>query len=67
MTDLRNEVFLGVPLGVLRRFVQMNETHPDSYLQLFELDPKMIFSKSELEQMGELESNGTIIVDLDKL
>lgn len=59
--------FLSVPLAVLRRFVEMNKDKPDNWSQLFELDPRRIFSKSEIEQMGNIESNGSIIVDLDKL
>lgn len=59
--------FLSVPLAVLRRFVEMNKDKPDNWNQLFELDPKRIFSKSELKDMGGVESNGTIIVDLNKL
>ena len=60
--------FLTVPPAVLRKFVEMNKDKPDNWNQLFELDPRRIFSKTELEQLGgQIESNGTILVDLDKL
>ena len=63
-----NEIyFLSIPLAVLRRFVEMNKDKPNNYCQLFELDPRRIFSKTEIEQMGKIESNGSVIVDLDKL
>ena len=59
--------YLAIPLIVLRRFVEMNKDKPDTWSQLFELDPKRIFSKTELESYGEMESNGSVVVDLEKL
>ena len=66
-TNKTEPYFLCVPLGVLRKFVDMNKVKPDNWIQLFELDPRRIFSKSEIERMGDIESNGTIIVGSSKL
>ena len=53
--------YLSVPLGVLRKFVEMNKDKPDDCSQLFELDPQRIFSESTLNQSGGIESNGVVV------
>lgn len=67
MTTQPTKFYLAVPLGVLRRFVEMNKDYEDDFLQMFEIIPQMIFTQSQLEQSGALKSNGTVIVDLTKL
>ena len=62
-----NELYLAIPLGVLRRFVQMNEDKEDSWAQLFEINPAFLYTKRQLEKNGTLEERGSVVVDLDKL
>lgn len=59
--------YLAIPMIALRRLVELNKNKPDAWYQLFEIDPARIFTKSELESFGKLESNGTIVVDLNKI
>lgn len=64
MTNDEEQFFLAIPLGVLRRFVEENKKEADTYLQLFELIPQHIYSKSELERAGgKLKAKSTIITD----
>ena len=59
--------YLAIPMIALRRLVELNQKKPDNWYQLFELDPTRIFSREELESFGKLESNGTVVVDLNKI
>lgn len=61
------ELYLAIPLGVLRRFVQMNEDKEDSWAQLFEINPAFVYTRKQLEDNGALEERGSVLVDLDKL
>lgn len=64
MINDEEQFFLAIPLGILRRFVEENKKEADTYLQLFELIPQHIYSKSELEQAGAtFKPKSTIITD----
>ena len=64
----KERYFLAVPLGVLRRFLYENKDEPDTYLQLFELNPDHIYPESAFTQNeGELKSKSTIIISGDNL
>lgn len=62
-----NKIYLGVPLGVLRRFVEMNKDYDDSFMQMLEIQPHMIFTREMLESVGQPVENGSVIVDLEKM
>ena len=66
-TNEPEKLFLAIPLGVIRRFVKMNEDKEDSWAQLFEITPQNMFFESELKQNGTLEQRGSVVVDLEKL
>lgn len=65
--DKNDRLFLAIPLGVLRRFVEMNKDKDDSWSQLFEIQPENIFSEAELNRAGSIERRGSVVVDLNKL
>lgn len=65
---MAEKYYLGIPLGVIRQFVKMNEQEQDDWLQLFEITPSFIFSESQLkEKVGSLKEKGVVVVDLTKL
>lgn len=59
------KLYLGVPLGVLRRFVEMNKDYQDSFVQMFEIRPEFIFTQEDIGPNGI--SNGAVTINLDEL
>ena len=60
------KIYLGIPLGIIRRFVEINKDYDDSFLQFFEIQDNFIFTDEDLKKMNAI-SNGVIIIDLEKL
>lgn len=58
------KLYYGIPLVVLRRFVEMNKDYGDDFMQIFEIDPRFLFAEEELPNMV---SNGALMLDLNKL
>ena len=65
---MTERLFLVVPLGVLRKFVEENKEEDDYFLQLFELTPNHIYSESELtNEQFTLKTKSTIVIDGNNL
>lgn len=61
MSKTKEKLYYVIPLGVLREIIKQNAEKPNEYIQLFELTQDRIFSKTELEQHGNIEERGLII------
>ena len=58
------KIFYGIPLVVLRKFVEMNKDYGDDFMQIFEIDPRFLFTE---DQLPNLVSNGALMLDFNKL